>query len=63
MKRRIFTSILKLSISLIFIYLSMVALGFGGFSSSIIAGILFLIGVFHHVFWPYNEDYEIGATE
>lgn len=53
MRHRI--SILKLSISLIFIFLSMKAFGFGGFSSSIIAGILFLIGVFHHVFWPYEE--------
>lgn len=63
MKRRISTTILKFSISLIFIFLSMKALGFGGFSSSIISGILFVIGVFHHVFWPTNEDYEIGEIE
>lgn len=56
MKRRISTTILKFSISLIFIFLAMKAFKFGGFSSSIIAGILFVIGVFHHVFWPYGDE-------
>lgn len=61
--KRIYTAFLKLAVSIIFIFLAMKALGFGGFSSSIIAGVLFLIGVFHHVFWPTNEYYEIGEIE
>ena len=56
MKGRIFTALLKLSVSLILFYLAFQAFKFGGFSSSIIAGILFVIGVFHHVFWPEQEE-------
>lgn len=53
--KRIYTAFLKLAVSIVLIYLAIQAFKFGGFSSSIIAGILFLIGVFHHVFWPYED--------
>lgn len=56
-QKRIYTAFLKLAVSIILIYLAIQSLKFGGFSSSIMAGILFLIGVFHHVFWPCEEEY------
>lgn len=61
--KRISIALLKLSISLVFIFLAIKALGFGGFSSSIIASFLVIAGFTHHAFWYGEEDYKTGEIE